>query len=776
MPPNRNHSIPIFNFVPSLLLISYLCLGFIPNWMAVDKIAPQWLALSGLNLLTALYILYRRNAYLKAIRTTLGTWMSWLYIGFILWAAASCFYAINATEAVVNVTRQTNVLLMYVHMGILLYPFRSKVLFLSWVIVGILGIEIYAVLEQAYTMVQTRGLIVPVELKGVTANRNITAFSLAIKIPFVLFLIYQVKKQSLRWVLSALVFATLFGLSMIESRASFLAAGFILVAFTGMNIFLFLNERKKRQHLWRIGYYLIPLVLAIFFNKTLIAGKGADALSRAATISANNTADYSIQSRLRYYADVLTHFKTNPIFGVGLGNWKLKSIYYDREDLVGYVVPYHAHSDFIQLGAELGIVGFLLYLGIFVAAVLFAVRSLKSTQLSAQEKVFVFLLLTALGVYSIDANLNFPIARPQVLVVWCAFMALFNFYYKTSRGPNTDTSGKKRWGIIFLFIGVLALIPCIYISNKVYQSHKGQMVLLNDFNQNKYNLRLDEIDGVVPDIPNITVTTIPMQSIKARYYIHYKKYDKALELLREGTAANPFLAYSEYMKSHIFSTLGQTDSALVNAKKAFTILPNTPHASYYITLLAQQQDREGLEAAFPTLVRHDDLVSWKNYLISAAQITPPGDSVLVSRAQKAAARFPDDVHFKQLHRSIATGNAKINQALAYSNLGQGQFSQGQYTLSATNFEKAAVLDPFEFSHYENAATAHFMAGEMEKALHFAEVVIGEMNPGNGKSEYLKGLILINQGEKDAACPWLETADKMGFPQAADSLKQHCTTS
>ena len=31
------------SFVAPILLILYLCIGFIPNWDAVDKIAPQWL-------------------------------------------------------------------------------------------------------------------------------------------------------------------------------------------------------------------------------------------------------------------------------------------------------------------------------------------------------------------------------------------------------------------------------------------------------------------------------------------------------------------------------------------------------------------------------------------------------------------------------------------------------------------------------------------------------------------------------------------------------------
>ena len=59
------------------------------------------------------------------------------------------------------------------------------------------------------------------------------------------------------------------------------------------------------------------------------------------------------------------------------------------------------------------------------------------------------------------------------------------------------------------------------------------MFLLRDFNSSKYTVMMDKIDNITPDIPNITVTTIPMKSIKARYYFNANKYDKALELLDE---------------------------------------------------------------------------------------------------------------------------------------------------------------------------------------------------------------------------------------------------
>ena len=125
----------------------------------------------------------------------------------------------------------------------------------------------------------------------------------------------------------------------------------------------------------------------------------------------------------------MNHFKSNPVFGVGIGNWKLSSIFYDKEDINGYIVPYHAHSDFIQLGAELGIIGFILYFGIFLLAVFFVIVILFKSDLDSDKKLFVFFLLMSLGVYFIDANLNFPIARPQVLAPWALTMAFIVYYY-----------------------------------------------------------------------------------------------------------------------------------------------------------------------------------------------------------------------------------------------------------------------------------------------------------------------------------------------------------
>ena len=118
MPKNLSQHIDTSNFIPSIFLIAYLCLGFVPNLEAVDKIAPQWLLMSLLNTVSLAYILYFRNQLLLRITHTLSSALSYTYFGFIGWAAFSYFYAINSTEVLVNMTRQVNVLMMFLVMGI----------------------------------------------------------------------------------------------------------------------------------------------------------------------------------------------------------------------------------------------------------------------------------------------------------------------------------------------------------------------------------------------------------------------------------------------------------------------------------------------------------------------------------------------------------------------------------------------------------------------------------------------------------------------------------
>lgn len=767
----KQASLDTSNFLPSLFIIGFLLVGFIPNIEAVDKIAPQWLYLSILNFLCGLFLFLNRKSFKERLVAVLTSYMSLTYMGFVLWAALSYFYAINPTEVLVNMVRHFNTLFMFLHLGILLYNIKDKNRLLSLAVMAILSIEVYAVLEQALEFYKNDIPLKGGNLKGVTANRNITAFSIAIKIPYVLFLIVRNSKIWVKIVYAFLILLSLFSLSMIQSRASFVAAvliGVLLLFWTGFRYYRSRSIKEFSPNL----FYLLPMILALVLNQVLVSDRGVDAISRAASISIN-TQDGSVNQRLRYYEDVLTHITKNPIIGVGIGNWKLKSIDYDKEDITGYVVPYHAHSDFIQLGAELGFVGFLLYLGVFLFAAYFAFVILFKSDLDADNKWFVFLLITALGVYFVDANLNFPIARPQVLAPWALTMALITYYYH--QATKTKSSPKKVKALTFFpLLGILLMIPSISITHTTYQSLKGQLFLLRDFNNNQFSVTMDKIDHITPDLPNITVTTIPMKSIKARYYYNAKKYDKALSLLNEGIPANPYLFFSENLKAQIFLQQGKIDSAYVNAKKAFYGLPkNALHAATYAQTLQVKRDPQEAVKVFEVLSSKSGPVIWKNFLIVLSQMRSSGDPDFVKYATKATDLFPEDKEIFSLKKLAVVGQQKINEAAAISQIGLNFFNQKKYVEAALEFEKALKIDLLEYAHCENAASAFYMAGDYDKAMIYSDRVINQFNPKTGKSEYINALVHLNIGGAQRACELLQQSIDLGYTQAQATYDQRC---
>ena len=113
------------------------------------------------------------------------------------------------------------------------------------------------------------------------------------------------------------------------------------------------------------------------------------------------------------------------------------------------------------------------------------------------------------------------------------------------------------------------------------------MIILQDFNTDKFNIPLSKIE-LIPSIPNVTVTTIPIDAIKARYYFNYKKYDKALEHALKSEKANPYLHYGNIIASKIYKIRGDNDKAFESLKKDFFLLTNNSfHISEYLKFILE---------------------------------------------------------------------------------------------------------------------------------------------------------------------------------------------
>ena len=115
-------------------------------------------------------------------------------------------------------------------------------------------------------------------------------------------------------------------------------------------------------------------------------------------------------SRIHLWWAAFDYFKKHPVLGAGYGNWKLASIPYEKERTNDLFVPYHSHNDFIENGADLGIIGMLSYFLLFLVLGIVTLRIWKNKTISHYHFIATISLMV-LACYFIDAFFNFPTER-----------------------------------------------------------------------------------------------------------------------------------------------------------------------------------------------------------------------------------------------------------------------------------------------------------------------------------------------------------------------------
>ena len=183
--------------------------------------------------------------------------------------------------------------------------------------------------------------------------------------------------------------------------------------------------------------------------------------------------------------------------------------------------------------------------------------------------------------------------------------------------------------------------------------------------------------------------------------------------------------------------------------------------------------KEYAKKAFEIISKKSGPTIWKNFLIVLSQLLPTGDSDLVNFSTKAVELFPLDKEIFSLKKLAVVGQQKINEANSFSQVGLDYFNKKLYVEAAIEFEKASKIDHLEFAHFENAASAYYMAGDIGKALSLSDIVINKLNPKSGKSEYINALAHISIGGIPRACELLQQSINYGYTPAQVTYDQRC---
>ena len=334
----------------------------------------------------------------------------------------------------------------------------------------------------------------------------------------------------------------------------------------------------------------------------------------------------------------------------------------------------------------------------------------------------------------------------------------------------------KKLITIFLFVIVSMTI---YVNYTMVISSHYSAFLLNDYNTNNFKLPFEVVVDIKDNFPNLSTTTIPIKSLKARYYQENDSIEKAIDLYREAMQENPFLKQPEAELAKLYFNEKLYDSSYYYASISFRAIPNNNvHRDIYFKNLVQKKDTMELRNAFNILRTYPYQDHWIDYAVSRYNIVGPNDKESLSAMEELLEKFPryiNDPKYKSLLSILKVGDGNVSASVNMNQAGMNFYNEQLYEAAIDHFEFAINYDPNDYIFYENLAMANNMQGNYEEAIINFDKVIYEFKPGNGKAEYLKGLMLIKLDSLVKGCNYLKIASDLRFSGESSKIihKRFC---
>ena len=766
------------NWPPLVLIMLYGLVEWIPNFDGADFMGAQWLYLSGVHLLAGLYLLtVGRNLIKGALGLIGGNVITWLLVSFVALAGISMIWAINQVESMVTYARLITTVLIFFQVGILLAGRWYLLKPLSYFFAFTLLLQSVDVIDQFFSGINEGQAFDAVvgNLKINSGNKNILAATLAIKFGLSILALLE-SPRLVKWLISIVLVLAVIALAMVNARASYIsiaAQSLLLVVFS---VLAMVRDKDWKLGASRIAFVIIPVIVGYFLSTAILqsAIEEQEKPTGYSTIAERaKTITFETSGRNNLWLSAIDYIKKHPFKGAGYGNWKLASIPYEKEHIDELFVAYHSHNDFLEMTAETGWIGGLLYISIFALASFWLLRILLDRNATRLFGTAIFLTM-ALASYFTDAMFNFPVERPgmQFFLAFtiAAVLQLHLAHRKLSVGNASAPIRNVRISLdVYALICILALAFSAFFNTKVYESMRGQYYINNDMLKAEPTLTYEKVNQDLPSIPNLNAFCFPIKLIKARYLMKDKKYNEALEMLAKCREESPQLSINEFYTAQCYLALNQKDSAFYWATKAFEYRPRVRNNFVLLNqLLLERKDSLQLEKNFAIVRRlRNEEWAWNSFIgaLSGVGVSAERYQTLLD---SALTYFPKDETLNARRNDV--GNAK---ARPYFEAAGKAFGQGNYRKAIENFKLAQKQNPFDYAFDENIGLCYHSLGDFANAINYFDKVIASGKARDAKSYVFRGLGLISLGRKEEGCASLRMAVAKNYPGAGDLLKSNC---
>ena len=307
----------------------------------------------------------------------------------------------------------------------------------------------------------------------------------------------------------------------------------------------------------------------------------------------------------------------------------------------------------------------------------------------------------------------------------------------------------------------------LFINYKAFISSQIQPYLIADLNEGMHRYSLSDAIKVDVDFPTLSGPTQPIKMLVGRYYRNEDSINIAKRLFFDAIKDNPYIKSPQAQLGYLYFDIEEFDSAYYYAKDAFNGIPNNNvHRDIFFKTLIQRKDTLELKESFELLLEIDPTNSshWLGYLDSRYQIVGPQDPEILELIPRFENQFPNfDKRVLDGIRVISKSDLQdLSLGSAFANLADQFFEDEKYLTAADHYEFAIERAEFEYAYYENAAISYYLAEKYENALNYFSKVIDEFEINDGKSEFYKGILLIELDSLSKGCDYLLKSSNLGF--------------
>jgi O-antigen ligase/Flp pilus assembly protein TadD len=395
----------------------------------------------------------------------------------------------------------------------------------------------------------------------------------------------------------------------------------------------FQNNRK-----WLFLLLLTFLLITIIYSTDNPLNKSAITVVQRA-VSTFDEQDPSINTRLLIWRTTLQMIKEKPLLGLGIGTFEMNYLDYQAEFLKRnpYYIKYsgkarEAHNEYLQMWAELGLVGLGVFLSIIFVFYNLIINYFKKEH-NDKKRITVLGLLMGITCFLIHSLFTFPLHVPALGSAFFVIMSLTMVYI-----GNFNLSEVKKEKIVkkiqlkflklkvnYIILVLVLVIMLIAIDFLVIRPYTAEIYYFKGVRYNKdsnytdalpnfdYAAQLDPYNGRILHALGTTYYNLNMQSEaeeilqKSKNYINDRNlfrnlglsymqtgnYEKAEIELKHAIYLDPKFTEAYVDLAYLFAIQKDYDKAIVEWKKILEVDPNFSekyNVLYFIGLTYQKKE------------------------------------------------------------------------------------------------------------------------------------------------------------------------------------------